>query len=334
MAAYRKISVTFWSDSFVQSLTPEGKYFYLYLMTNTRTTQCGIYEITISQMCFETGYNHETINKLLKQLESLGKIKYSFETNEIGIINWPKHNDSTSPKVMACVNKELHNIKATSLIYALGYDMPKGIKFNPNYRVSDSLRDEIISISNNKCTKCGASQSLQIDHIIPRSLGGKSIKENLRCLCNSCNSSRPLFGEELIIEVQESGYSFIELCKLQGIDYKYSMRRQSQETKEETKEETKIIVDDVLPFESDNFRTAWNEWCEYRKQIKKKLTQKTKQMQLRTLGAKPEREAIDMINQSIGNGWTGLFEFKTYKNGTNKGLDPDAALRAIYSDDK
>lgn len=119
MAAYRKISVTFWSDSFVQGLTPESKYFYLYLMTNTRTTQCGIYEITISQICFETGYNQDTVSKLLEQFEVSGKIKYSKTTNEIALKNWPKYNESTSPKVTACVENELKSVKNRVLILYL-----------------------------------------------------------------------------------------------------------------------------------------------------------------------------------------------------------------------
>lgn len=119
MAAYRKISITFWSDSFVQSLTPEAKYFYLYLMTNTRTTQCGIYEITISQICFETGYNSETVVKLISQFESYGKIKWSQKTNEIALKNWAKYNESTSPKVRSCVANELKSVKNKVLIQYL-----------------------------------------------------------------------------------------------------------------------------------------------------------------------------------------------------------------------
>lgn len=116
MAAYRKVSVTFWADPFIQSLTPEGKYFYLYLMTNTRTTQCGIYEITVNQICFETGYNPETVNKLIAQFEKLGKIKYSKNTNEIALKNWSKYNYSDSPKVLKCIENELVGIKNRVLI--------------------------------------------------------------------------------------------------------------------------------------------------------------------------------------------------------------------------
>jgi hypothetical protein len=119
MAAFRKISVTFWSDSFIGDLTPEQKYFYLYLMTNDKTTQCGIYETSIRKICFDTGYNSETVLKLLDFFQEKNKIRFSKETNEIALLNWVKFNDSNSPKVLSCVEKELKNVKNRVLIQYL-----------------------------------------------------------------------------------------------------------------------------------------------------------------------------------------------------------------------
>jgi hypothetical protein len=116
MAAFRKISVSFWSDSFVGELTPEQKYFYLYLMTNDKTTQCGIYETSIRKICFDTGYNSETVQKLIDFFQEKNKIRWSKSTNEIALLNWVKFNDSNSPKVMACVEKELKQVKNRVLI--------------------------------------------------------------------------------------------------------------------------------------------------------------------------------------------------------------------------
>ena len=45
MAVYRHIHINYWQDGFVLDLTPEEKYFYIYLMTNSKTSQCGIYEL-------------------------------------------------------------------------------------------------------------------------------------------------------------------------------------------------------------------------------------------------------------------------------------------------
>ncbi|WP_267909764.1 hypothetical protein [Staphylococcus haemolyticus] len=40
MAKYRHVQTSFWSDARVsEEMTPEDKYFYLYLMTNEHTNQ-------------------------------------------------------------------------------------------------------------------------------------------------------------------------------------------------------------------------------------------------------------------------------------------------------
>ncbi|MCH5256756.1 MAG: HNH endonuclease [Lachnospiraceae bacterium] len=44
-----------------------------------------------------------------------------------------------------------------------------------------------------KCIKCGQSYrkgDMDIDHIVPRSLGGSSSRENLQCICKHCNRSK------------------------------------------------------------------------------------------------------------------------------------------------
>ena len=111
MAVFRKIHTSFWQDPLVLDLTPEEKYFYLYLMTNTKTNQCGIYEIPKKVMEMETGYNRETIDKLIKRFVEYERILFSQSTNEIMLVNWIKYNGSASPKVLSRVKDELLEIK-------------------------------------------------------------------------------------------------------------------------------------------------------------------------------------------------------------------------------
>lgn len=112
MAIYRQIHISFWQDNFVLTLTPEEKFFYLYLMTNSKTSQCGVYEIKESVMILETGYNRETINKLINKFVRFGKIEYSKRTEEIFLTNWLKYNSCRSPKVQKRVIDEVKLIKS------------------------------------------------------------------------------------------------------------------------------------------------------------------------------------------------------------------------------
>lgn len=116
MAIFRKIHVQFWGDVFIQSLTPEQKFFFLYLLTNERTKQCGIYEITTRQISFDTGYTVETVLRLMEFFTNSGKIKFSRDTNEIAIKNWDKYNSSDSPSVKNLVNKEIASVKNKVLV--------------------------------------------------------------------------------------------------------------------------------------------------------------------------------------------------------------------------
>ena len=57
---------------------------------------------------------------------------------------------------------------------------------NPRY-IPKSVVCEIYSRDGHRCTNCGATKNLNIDHIFPVAKGGTSEVENLRLLCFSCN---------------------------------------------------------------------------------------------------------------------------------------------------
>ena len=116
MAIFRKIHTSFWSDPFIQDLDNDHRLFYLYLLTNERTKQCGIYEISKKQMSFELGYSMDRVSKLLAYFIKVGKILYSETTKEVALKNWMKYNGSTSPKVVSCIKSELCVVKDRVLI--------------------------------------------------------------------------------------------------------------------------------------------------------------------------------------------------------------------------
>lgn len=123
--AYRKIHDDFWTDPDIEELTPEQKFFYLYLITNPNVNQIGLYEFSIRRACFETGYNSDTVSKLLDTFQEMGKIKRSNKTREILVCKFYWHNKSNSPKVIKHVEGLLDEVKDTSLIqYIYGMDTP------------------------------------------------------------------------------------------------------------------------------------------------------------------------------------------------------------------
>ncbi len=119
MSTFRKIYTKFWKDGkVIEELTPEDKFFFVYLLTNPATTQIGIYQITKKQMSFELGYSIETINSLMDRFENHHKlIKYNLSTREIAIKHWGRYNlDRGGKPMIDCIKKELGMVSDISLI--------------------------------------------------------------------------------------------------------------------------------------------------------------------------------------------------------------------------
>ncbi|WP_139906126.1 hypothetical protein [Clostridium thermarum] len=122
MANFKQIDMRFWQNDFVLGLTPEERYFYMYLVTNTMTTKCGIYKFNHKVAELETGYPAEVIERLLQGFESYGKIVVSKSTKEIMIVNWFKHNFKNSKRAIQEIKKELKDVKNKEFIKVL-YDI-------------------------------------------------------------------------------------------------------------------------------------------------------------------------------------------------------------------
>lgn len=77
--------------------------------------------------------------------------------------------------------------------------------------IAPKLRDVILERDGHKCLRCGAVDDLTVDHIFPRSIGGRHEPANLRTLCRPCNSARPVAGQGLIDDLARDGLTLDDM---------------------------------------------------------------------------------------------------------------------------
>ena len=130
--------------------------------------------------------------RVLESLAVFGFVaRYAAEGKQYGYIpSWPKH-------------QVINQREAKSVIPA----PPDGthVPAHAGENIPDSLRREVFERDGNQCVRCKASADLTVDHIFPRSMGGTHALTNLRTLCRSCNSARPVAGEGLVTDLARDG---------------------------------------------------------------------------------------------------------------------------------
>ncbi len=72
----RYINTKFWDDNYVVSLNTEEKCLFLYFLTNPLTTICGIYEISMDRINFDTGIPKDRIGTYMDKFSRDKKIFY------------------------------------------------------------------------------------------------------------------------------------------------------------------------------------------------------------------------------------------------------------------
>lgn len=115
MEVFTKVERGYWQDEFILELTPEQKFFYLYLMTNNKVNTLGAYVFPLTMSTVELGYNKETVLKLLDHFADAGKIMYDESTKEVFLLNWPKRNWTKRTATLRALKKDFDALKSPVL---------------------------------------------------------------------------------------------------------------------------------------------------------------------------------------------------------------------------
>src|SRR5687768_3622653 len=108
MAKHRMVNTRFWDDTYISNLDPTEKLLFLYFLTNTSTSICGIYEISLKKAAVETGIDRDMVAKVLDRFARDKRIVYV--DGWVGIVNFVKHQNQGSPKVQKGIEVGLANV--------------------------------------------------------------------------------------------------------------------------------------------------------------------------------------------------------------------------------
>ena len=159
-------------------------------------------------------YDDVDFEAVLVALASSGFIvPYEHEGHRFGYIpSWHQHQIINQREAKSKLPDPAHAmpVHAHALpvhAHASPTNTPNGIN------VPQPLRETVLA-RDKKCVRCGATENLTIDHIFPRSMGGTHALTNLRTLCQSCNSARPVAGQALIDDLAKDGLTLDDMPRM------------------------------------------------------------------------------------------------------------------------
>lgn len=137
MSKKRYVDTRFWDDEYIIRLDPMEKLLFLYFLTNTLANLCGIYEISIGRIAFDTGMDAKKIKKTLTKFGKNKKVFYI--DGYVFVKNYEKY-QLDNPKVNAGREREktelpssiLSKINSLSIDYQSAIDSQSHSNSNSN----------------------------------------------------------------------------------------------------------------------------------------------------------------------------------------------------------
>lgn len=136
------VDTIFWEDNYTANLDPIEKLLFLYFLTNSSTSICGIYQVTLKKIAVETGIEREMVEKILLRFSKDDKIFY--KDGWLGIKNFVKHQNQNSPKIKKGIEIELESVPESmkNLVLGKGIDTLSHLNSNLNSNSNSNTKRE------------------------------------------------------------------------------------------------------------------------------------------------------------------------------------------------
>lgn len=115
MKGFTKIERSFWETDEARDMTPEEKYFWMYLQTNSNVNTLGCYPFRMRKAIDETGYNKETLEKLLIRMVEVGRIIYDKNTMEVFLLHFRNSSWNKKTAAVRAINSDLKEVESAEL---------------------------------------------------------------------------------------------------------------------------------------------------------------------------------------------------------------------------
>jgi hypothetical protein len=138
------------SDNWFIELKPDFKLLFIYLFSNERATMCGLYELPIRIMSFETGLDRETITQGLGVFNKADKVNYDFDAGVVWVKNAIKYQSQANPneKVMTRIKADIKAVPDCALkrecmdTLSIPYEYDTDTTVSVSSKVSVSVSEE------------------------------------------------------------------------------------------------------------------------------------------------------------------------------------------------
>ena len=158
----RMVNTEFWNDNYTSNLSPTEKLLFLYFLTNTHTTLCGVYQIPLKTIINDTGIDKDNVLVILERFEIDKKMVY--REGWIAIKNFIKNQNQKSPAIQKGIQDQLECVPVSLKKWIFGEikgidTLPEGLDTVPHSNTNPNPNSNTNSNTNTNGDETGITVS-------------------------------------------------------------------------------------------------------------------------------------------------------------------------------